>query len=96
MSDRPLHGADSAEAWNPTPWVVLMEDDDGDRINVRIAAAIGRRDAYGQARDLHPYYTPLRAEEAERDHADAELQRAKDEVPAEATFDEWKRWAGIR
>lgn len=75
---RPLHGADSAEAWQPRRFRVVMEDDDGGRHNVIIPAAIGPRDAMSQARDLYPYDSALTAEEAELDFADAELQKAKD------------------
>lgn len=79
-NSRPLHGADSAEAWNPRPWLVLMEDDDGGRYTVRVPAAIGRHDAKSQARDMRPDLAVLNAEE---------------EVPTEATFPEWMDFAGI-
>jgi hypothetical protein len=66
MSGRhqPTAGADSAEAWQPRPFVVVMEDYDEDRINVRIPAAIGPRDAENQARDLRPGYMVLGVKEA--------------------------------
>jgi len=67
MSGRhqPEHGADSAEAWVPRPFLVLMEHRwNDDRIKVRVAAAIGPRDAKAQARDLRPEYVPLQAEDA--------------------------------
>lgn len=66
MSGRhqPLAGADSAEAWNPRPFVVVMEDEDEFRINVRVPAAIGRHDAMNQARDMRPGFMVLAAEEA--------------------------------
>ena len=74
---RPQHGADSAEGIRP--YMVLMENrwEHGDRFSVRIAAAYGPIDACNQAQLDHPEYTGLRAEEAERDFADAELERAK-------------------
>lgn len=60
---RPSHGADSAEAWNPQPWTVLMCDryDPDYRFSVRVDAAIGQHDAMSQARDLHPEGSPLEA-----------------------------------
>jgi hypothetical protein len=66
MSDRPLHGADSAEAWQPRPFLVLMEErwDEGNRIKVRIPAAIGPRDAKQQAAELRPGFVALQAEDA--------------------------------
>ena len=67
MSGRhqPVNGADSAEAWTPRPWNVLMCDryDEDFRFMVRVDAAIGRNDAMNQARDIHPEGSPLRAEE---------------------------------
>jgi hypothetical protein len=50
--------------WQPRPWKVVLEDDDGDRITVRVEAAIGKRDAFNQARFRQPFYVPLMAEEA--------------------------------
>jgi hypothetical protein len=76
---QPKHGADSPEGRKP--FSVLMENrwEEGDRIRVRIPAAYGPRDAKNQAQFDHPEYVSLDAvEEAERDHADAELQKAKD------------------
>ena len=69
MSSRhqPTNGADSE--WQPRPFRVLMEDDDGGRHNVIIRAAIGPRDAMGQARDRHPYDSALRAVEVDPDEA---------------------------
>ena len=61
-SHRPEAGADSE--WQPRPFVVVMEDQDDFRIKVRIPAAIGRRDAMNQARDLRPGYVALDAKEA--------------------------------
>ncbi len=61
---RPLNGADSADAWQPRPFRVVMEDDDQGRHNVIIRAAVGPRDALNQARELHPYDSPLTAEPA--------------------------------
>jgi len=67
MSSRhqPAHGADSAEAWTPRAWDVLMCDryDEDFRFMVRVDAAIGPRDAMNQAREIHPEGSPLRAEE---------------------------------
>jgi hypothetical protein len=40
-----------------------MEDETGDRITVRVEAAIGKRDAFNQARFRQPEYVPLAAEE---------------------------------
>lgn len=61
--ERPTHGADSAEAWHPTPWDVLMVDrfDEDFRFTVRVDAAIGQHDAINQARDLRPEGSPLKA-----------------------------------
>jgi hypothetical protein len=68
MSGRhqPLHGADSAEAWVPRPFLVLMEHryEEGERIKVRVPAAIGPRDAKQQAAELRPGYVALQAEDA--------------------------------
>lgn len=83
MSGRhqPIAGADSADAWNPRPFRVVMQDDDGIRHNVIIPAAIGPRDAESQARDRFPYDVPLKAEEV---------------VPESATFDEWMGFVGMK
>lgn len=66
MSGRfqPEHGADSAEAWNPTSYRVLIESvwEPGDRRWVTIPAAIGPNDARSQARDAFPGWIPLREE----------------------------------
>ena len=45
---RPLNGADSAEAWHPVPWDVVVEEEMGSRLEIRVNA-IGRNDARGQA-----------------------------------------------
>lgn len=65
MSGRaqPLNGADSAEAYVLRRYRVVMEDDDGGRRDVTISAALGPRDAKGQARDLFPYESPVHVEE---------------------------------
>lgn len=47
--------------WSSTPWVVVMQDDDGGRYDVRVPAAIGRRDAFNQARHDHPDDSPVDA-----------------------------------
>ena len=62
---QPENGADSAEAWQPRPWDVLMCDryDEDFRFMVRVDAAIGKNDAMSQAREIHPEGSPLRAEE---------------------------------
>lgn len=80
---RPLHGADSAEAWNPRAWKVVMQDqwEPTIRFDVRIPKAIGKNDAAGQARDKYPSCSVLAVEEV---------------VPESATFDEWVKWAGLR
>jgi len=65
---QPAHGADSAEAWQPRPWNVLMCDrfDEDLRFMVHIPAAIGKNDAISQARDLYPGGSPLMAAEEHR------------------------------
>ena len=58
MSGRfqPTAGADSD--YQLHPYMVVLRDDDGDRITVRVTA-MGPNDARGQARDLHPGYDPI-------------------------------------
>jgi hypothetical protein len=68
MSDRPLHGADSAEAYVLKPFRVLIEEEMGDRIWFTVSA-IGRHDAEHQAKEKardKGYYdcTALTVEEA--------------------------------
>ncbi|MDP9145936.1 MAG: hypothetical protein M3N43_14805 [Actinomycetota bacterium] len=63
MSDRPLHGADSAEAYVLRRFRVVMEDDAGGRHNVIIPAALGIHDAQAQARHRFPYESPVHVEE---------------------------------
>jgi len=62
MSSRhqPTAGADSA--YELHAYLVIVRDDAGDRIKVRIPAALGPNDARGQARELHPYYEPIHCE----------------------------------
>ena len=67
-NDAPRNGAGAEyvdSEWRPRPWVVLVCDrwDEDDRHEVRIPAAIGRHDAYSQARELHPGCSPLDARE---------------------------------
>lgn len=80
MSGRaqPTQGADSPD--QRKPYSVLMEArfEEGDRIRVRVPSAYGPRDAKNQAQLDNPDYVSLDANEAELDHADAELQKAKD------------------
>ncbi len=59
-SRAPLNGADSEYVLQP--YLVLMRDDDGDRIRVRVPKAIGKQDARNQARLDHPDYQPLSVE----------------------------------
>lgn len=49
MADRPLHGADSAEAWNPRLYRVQLRDTEGPFWWVTVTA-IGPNDARSQAR----------------------------------------------
>jgi hypothetical protein len=77
---RPLHGADSAEAYVLKPYRVLMCDrfDEDDRQWVTIEAALGRHDAFNQAREKRPELSPLMAEECEIDWSAKRLRAAKD------------------
>ncbi len=70
------NGADSD--YTLQPYLVLMRDDDGDRICVLVSKAMGKHDARNQARLDHPDYQPLDVSEALLDYADAELQKAKE------------------
>jgi hypothetical protein len=58
---QPLNGADSPAARGP--YVVLMESrfEEGERIEVRVAAAWGRHDAFGQAEFERPGFVALKA-----------------------------------
>jgi len=63
---QPEHGADSAEAWQPRPFQVLVCDrfDEDDRRWITVAAAIGPNDARSQIRTLYPEVSVLTVEEA--------------------------------
>jgi len=68
------------------PYDVLMEARWEDhRIKVRIPSALGPRDAGNQARELHPGFVDLRADEV----------LPPTVVPDSATLPEWMTWAGI-
>ena len=72
-----LNGADSEYVLRP--YVVWMgADEDEAKIKVRVSAAIGPRDAMGQARDTHPDWTPLGAEEVVLDYQEAEELRGRE------------------
>jgi len=59
---QPIAGADSSDSYELHPYLVIVRSDDGDRIKVRIPAALGPNDARGQARDLHEGYEPIHCE----------------------------------
>lgn len=84
---RPEAGADSGYPTNH--YRVLVEEHFGGRLTIDVPAAIGPKDAEHQA-----------VEKAiDRGYLDVTAIRARlvtDEVPAEATFDEWIDWAGLR
>lgn len=62
---RPLSGADSADAWQPRPFRVLVCDryDQDDRRWIKVPAAIGLHDAFSQVRTDYPAVSVLTAEE---------------------------------